>query len=59
MQQIHQDYFLWSLLLLLLAGVFALAICDPSLRVQTLDFAKVALGGLLGIITAKSTTITR
>jgi hypothetical protein len=48
-----QDRYLWLSLSLLVIGVFALGFYDPELRPQVLDFAKVALGGVLGLLTAK------
>jgi hypothetical protein len=53
--KLTQDILLWILLLSVVFGVFWLGYLDPALRPQVLDFGKVALGGLLGLITAKST----
>ncbi len=49
-----QDKYLWSLLFSVVAGVFLLGYFDPTLRPEVLDFAKVALGGILGLLTAKA-----
>ena len=51
-----QEKYLWVSLLSLVVGVFALGFYDPILRPQVLDFAKVALGGVLGLLTAKANT---
>lgn len=44
---------LWFLLYLLVASVLALGFYDQTLRPQVLDFAKVALGGVLGLLTVQ------
>jgi hypothetical protein len=49
-----QEKYLWSALCLLVVGVFALGFSDPTLKPQVLDFAKFALGGVLGLLTAKA-----
>ena len=49
-----QEKYLWLSLCLLVFGVFALGFLDPELHPQVLDFAKVALGGVLGLLTAKA-----
>jgi len=54
MPQIRQEQYLWLFLSLLLVGVFALGFFDASLRPQVLDFAKIALGGILALLTAKA-----
>jgi hypothetical protein len=54
MPQVRQEQYLWLSLLLLVLGVFVLGICDQSLRPQVLDFAKIALGGILGLLTARA-----
>jgi hypothetical protein len=54
MPQIRQEQYLWLSLCLLVLGVFVLGICDASLRPQVLDFAKIALGGILGLLTARA-----
>jgi uncharacterized membrane protein YjgN (DUF898 family) len=51
---ILQEKYLWLSLSLLVIGVFSLGYSDPALRPQVLDFAKVALGGVLGLLTAKT-----
>lgn len=51
---LQDEKYLWFYLLSLLWGVFLLAIYDPSLRPEVLDFAKVALGGILTLLTAKA-----
>jgi hypothetical protein len=51
-----QEQYLWLSLCLLAVGVFALGFYDPSLRHEVFDFAKVALGGVLGLLTAKANT---
>jgi hypothetical protein len=51
-----QERYLWLSLCLLVVGVFSLGFYDPTLRPQVLDFAKVALGGVLGLLTAKVNT---
>jgi hypothetical protein len=48
----NKDFNQWLLLYLLVACVFGLGFYDPQLRPQVLDFGKVALGGVLGLITA-------
>jgi hypothetical protein len=48
-----QEKYLWVSLLSLVVGVFVLGFYDPILRPQVLDFAKVALGGILGLLTAR------
>jgi hypothetical protein len=50
----RQEQYLWLSLCLLVAGVFSLGFYDPALRPQVLDFAKIALGGILALLTAKS-----
>ena len=54
MPTFRQEQYLWLSLCLLVLGVFVLGICDPSLRPQVLDFAKIALGGILGLLTARA-----
>jgi hypothetical protein len=54
MPQIRQEQYLWIFLGSLLLGVFALGFYDPALRPQVLDFAKIALGGILALLTAKA-----
>jgi hypothetical protein len=54
MPQVRQEQYLWLFLSLLLVGVFALGFFDAALRPQVLDFAKIALGGILALLTAKS-----
>jgi hypothetical protein len=49
-----QDRYLWFLLCSVVAGVFSLGFYDPTLRPEVLDFAKVALGGILGLLTARA-----
>jgi hypothetical protein len=51
-----QEKYLWLSLCLLVVGVFSLGFYDPTLRPEVLDFAKVALGGVLGLLTAKANT---
>jgi hypothetical protein len=51
---IRQEQYLWLFLSLLLVGVFALGFSDPALRPQVLDFAKIALGGILALLTARA-----
>jgi hypothetical protein len=51
-----QEQYLWLSLCLLVVGVFSLGFYDPELRPEVLDFAKVALGGVLGLLTAKANT---
>jgi hypothetical protein len=41
------EKFLCSLLFLVVFGVLVLAVCDPTVRPQALDFAKIALGAIL------------
>ena len=50
------DRYLWFSLLLLVVCVFSLGFYDPSLRPQVMDFAKVALGGILALLTANLNT---
>lgn len=50
--KVDEDIYLWVLLYLLVVFVFALGYFDPDLRPAVLDFGKVALGGVLGLITA-------
>ena len=45
------DKYLCFFLFWLVVSVFLLGILDPSLRPQVLDFAKVALGGVLALLT--------
>ena len=54
MPVIRQEQYLWLFLSLLLVGVFALGFFDPALRPQVLDFAKIALGGILALLTARA-----
>jgi hypothetical protein len=54
MPQVRQEQYLWLFLSLLLVGVFALGFFDAALRPQVLDFAKIALGGILALLTAKA-----
>jgi hypothetical protein len=51
---IRQEQYLWIFLSLLLFGVFALGFSDAALRPQVLDFAKIALGGILALLTARA-----
>ena len=51
---LRQEQYLWVSLCLLVVGVFALGFYDPALRPQVLDFAKIALGGVLGLLTARA-----
>jgi hypothetical protein len=51
-----QEKYLWLSLCLLVVGVFSLGFYDPDLLPEVLDFAKVALGGVLGLLTAKANT---
>lgn len=48
----NADTHLWALLYLLVVSVFALGFYDQNLRPQALEFGKVALGGVLALITA-------
>jgi hypothetical protein len=54
MPQVRQEQYLWLSLCLLVLGVFVLGSLDPALRPQVLDFAKIALGGILGLLTARA-----
>jgi hypothetical protein len=51
---IRQEQYLWLFLSLLLVGVFSLGILDRSQIPAVLDFAKICLGGVLGLLTARS-----
>jgi hypothetical protein len=48
------EKFLCFLLLSVVGFVLVLGYCDPSSRPAVLDFAKVALGGLLTAITTNA-----
>jgi hypothetical protein len=50
----RQEQYLWLSLCLLVFGVSALGICDPAMRPQVMDFFKIALGGILGLLTARA-----
>lgn len=54
MPTIRQEQYLWIFLGSLLLGVFSLGFCDASLRPQVLDFCKIALGGILALLTARA-----
>jgi hypothetical protein len=54
MPNIRQEQYLWIFLGLLLFGVFGLGVVDEKLRPQVLDFAKIALGGVLALLTARA-----
>jgi hypothetical protein len=43
---------LWSILSSVVFGAFALGFYDPSVRPQVIDFAKIALGGVLTAVSA-------
>jgi hypothetical protein len=48
----NKDFNQWCLLYLLVVCVFGLGFYDPQLRPQAIEFGKVALGGVLALITA-------
>lgn len=54
MPVIRQEQYLWIFLGALLFGVFGLGFYDAQLRPQVLDFAKIALGGILALLTARA-----
>jgi hypothetical protein len=55
MQILKQEQYLWLFLCLLLVGVFSLGFLYPSQVPAVLDFAKICLGGVLGLLTARNT----
>jgi hypothetical protein len=52
----YLEIFLCILLSLLVVFVLALGFCDPTTRPAVIDFAKVALGGVLTAISATVAT---
>jgi hypothetical protein len=59
MSSTYSEKLLWVLLFSLVVGAFSLGFCDPTLRPQVLDFAKVALGGVLTAMTTSAATKAR